>query len=165
MYQINDCVIYSGSGVCKIVDIRNERFDKTFKRYYVLVPIYDVCDTKIFVPVGSENEKFKHVLSADEIPVLLEQVSQRAPILINDEKQREQFFDEALKNGDRVSIIKMICQIHEKKREKKNMGLRMRISDERILKQAENVIDSEFAFALGIKTDEVGALIRKTLNV
>lgn len=41
MYNKNDEVIYIGSGICKIEDIRTEAFTKVSGRYYVLRPAFE----------------------------------------------------------------------------------------------------------------------------
>lgn len=164
MYKIDDAVIYEGSGVCIISDIRVERIGKIKQQYYVLEPIYDTYKTKIYVPVGSEDGKFKQIISPQEIPALIEQALESEPVWVSDNKEREQFFISIIKGGDRVKLIKMVHELHIKQYERQQKGLRLHASDEQILKRAKAIIDGEFAFALGITVGEVHPYITNLIR-
>lgn len=165
MYAKNDTVIYQGSGICKIEDIRKERFGKTSGEYYVLIPLFEKISSRYFVPVGSENGKFRKVLGADEINDLFENSCSLGTLWVDDEKERRQSFSDIIKSGDRAKIIKMIGEICDKQREKKQSGAKLRVFDEQILKEAEKLIESEFAFVLGLDIKEVKPYILKKLKV
>ncbi|MCM1363737.1 MAG: CarD family transcriptional regulator [Faecalibacterium sp.] len=165
MYKSGDTVIYQNTGVCKIVDIRYEAFGKSRVKYYVLNPLCDTCSTKIYVPVGSEDGKFKAVVSGEEIAELIEKVSKCKPVWTDNDKLRDERFSQVLADGDRVCIMKMISEIHAKRSERAKEGKRLKINDERTLRTAETIIGSEFAFVLGIEPDAVGKYIVDRLKV
>ncbi len=60
LFKIDDYIMYGMTGVCKVMDITNERFTNGIKKeYYVLSPIYS-NNTVIKIPVDnrkSTNEK------------------------------------------------------------------------------------------------------------
>ena len=56
MYKIGDIFLYGSNGVCKITDIKSEKFARETKTYYILSPFFDSKET-IFVPVDNETKK------------------------------------------------------------------------------------------------------------
>ena len=165
MFKIDEIIIHPSSGVCRIVDIRTERFSSAPEKYYVLLPIYATAPTKIFVPVFGEKIKLRYPLSKEEVLSVIEKSSSIDSQWIENDKQRSEFFNEVLSEKDPAKIISIICELHKKRREKALNGKKLRSSDERVLSEAEKYIHQEFAYILDIKPDDVAEFIISRLGL
>lgn len=155
LYKVGDTVVCKGTGVCRITDIRRERFAESAQKYYILTPIYETCPTKVFIPVVNEEKRLRPLISADEIAGYIDNVSKCDSVWVDDEKEREKVFDEIIKSGNYSKIIKLVGEIHAFQNEKRKNNGRLRQSDERAMKEAEIIINHEFAFVLDITPEEV----------
>ncbi|MBQ3968923.1 MAG: hypothetical protein II685_00385 [Clostridia bacterium] len=50
MYELNEILVYGSSGVCKLVDIRKEKFAGSPTMYYILSPVFSGQST-LYVPI------------------------------------------------------------------------------------------------------------------
>lgn len=164
LYSKGDTVVCKGSGVCEIIDIKKERFADKAQNYYILSPLYEVCPTKIFIPVVNEKTRLRPLITKEEIIKSIKAVKDEERLWVDDEKARERVFSEILKSGEFTKIIKLVGEIYEKQKEKKQKGGKIRQSDERILKDSEKIISFEFAFVLDISPKEVKNFILKELQ-
>lgn len=165
MYKINDTVIYRGSGICIIEDIRTEQFGKASGEYYVLTPVYERISSRYFVPVGSENGKFFRLLEKEELDELFDKAKKSEKVWIDDEKKRQEVFSQIIKSADRPKIISMIGEICERQKEKAAAGKKLRAFDEQLLKEAQSLIENEIAYVASIDRDEVRPYILKRLCI
>lgn len=164
LYSKGEKVVCKGTGVCEIIDIRKEKFLDTAEKYYVLMSVNEVCPTKIFVPVANEAVRLRPLITKEEIYSFVKAVRQEDSLWTEDEKQREREFSEILKSEDFSKIIKLISEIYSYEKERKKNGGKIRLSDEKILKEAEKMISTEFAFVLDISPKEVKSFILKELS-
>ena len=76
MYDINDLIMYGGTGVCKISDISNNVFSGSSedRLYYVLEPLYQ--SGVIYAPVDNEKVFMRPVISEDEAKDLIDNIPQ-----------------------------------------------------------------------------------------
>ena len=137
-HQKGEFVRYGTSGVCVIADIESmASTDRhNIRQYYVLCPVAD-NGTKVFVPLDN--------------PALLAKMH---PILPREEIDRA-----ILESADPRSLMRLCCCIHRRRAQLIAEGKRLAGGDEATLKQAEKLVESEFAFSLNIPRSEVGAYI------
>ena len=50
MYELNEILVYGSSGVCKLVDIRKEKFAGSPTMYYILSSVFSGQST-LYVPI------------------------------------------------------------------------------------------------------------------
>ncbi|MGN1443001.1 MAG: CarD family transcriptional regulator [Acutalibacteraceae bacterium] len=163
MYKKNDTVIYIGSGICKIEDVRTECFSKVSAEYYVLRPVSEKT-SRYYVPVGSETGKFTKLIDKQEIDSLFSNVKNCADVWVDDEKKRSEVYSELIKDTDRVKIIKMVGELIERKNEKNPNAKRLKAIDERFLKEGRGLIESELSYVLSMEPGLVGSFISKKLK-
>lgn len=60
MYRVDDLVLYSAQGVCKITDITTKKINGEVNEYYILKPVYNE-NAVISVPVHNEKQWLKCV--------------------------------------------------------------------------------------------------------
>ena len=67
MFEVDDYIMYGMTGVCKVLDITNEKFINSDKReYYVLSPIYS-DNTIIKIPVDNNKVPMRKVISKGDV--------------------------------------------------------------------------------------------------
>lgn len=156
MFKINDTILYSAEGVCKIEDITEKSFGGKSMEYYVLKPIYKDNST-VFVPVASEKlvSKMRPVLSPEEIMDIIKSMPDESTLWIDDENTRKAEYKKIITNNNPREIIQLIKTLYIKQKEQQSKGKKVHLCDERFLKDAEEVLYNEFALVLNIKPDKV----------
>ena len=159
MFQINDVIVYGTQGVCKIVDTEEKTVGGKTKSYFVLKPVSDPGST-IFVPVDNEIvlKKMHRLLTKDEIHFLIDSMRFENALWIEDENQRKEIYKNILAKGDHLELVKMIKAIYIHKTQREAEGKRLRMSDERFFKDAEQLLYNEFQYVLELK--DKGDLMR-----
>ena len=161
-YQKGEYVRYGANGVCVVSDIESmvSMDRRSIKKYYVLCPVAD-SGTKVFVPLDNPSllAKMRPILTREEIDSAIRE-SALAPLpWISERNQRTERFREILKAAEPLPLMQLCCCLHQKRRQLSSEGKRLSGSDEAALKQAEKLVESEFAFSLNISRQEVGAYI------
>lgn len=155
MFKVNDYIMYGVTGVCKVVDIKEEKLmNNAKKNYYVLSPVY-TKDTVIKIPVDNTRISMRKVISREDADSLIDKMNDRETVWIEDEKERNEQYKIMLKSGECEELITLVKSIYDNKKYKKTMGERSRKSDEEIMKTAEKLLHQEFSVALNIEVDDV----------
>ena len=161
-HQKGEFVRYGTSGVCVIADIESmASTDRhNIRQYYVLCPVAD-NGTKVFVPLDNPAllAKMHPILPREEIDRAILESAQNPLEWINERNRRSEYFRDILKTGDPRSLMRLCCCIHRRRAQLIAEGKRLAGGDEATLKQAEKLVESEFAFSLNIPRSEVGAYI------
>lgn len=165
MYQVNDMVMYAGSGVCRIDDISRRTFyGGEEKLYYILKPVYETAST-VYVPVNNEKAKMRRLLTEKDIRKLIQSVPDCGTLWLDDDRTRQERFGQILRSGNHVQMIKLIVELHEKRQEKKQLGKKLRAADEKVLQEAEKFIHEEFGYAMKLMPEKVAPFIMEQLHM
>ncbi len=161
MFEIGETVLYGTEGVCKITEIMEMKCGSTRAKYYVLKPIHRDSAT-IYVPLNNERllERMRRVLSAQEIDELLRSVTQEELAWIDDANERRQEYAKILTAGDRLDVVRLIRALYLRRQSLVAVGKHLRTSDEQLLRDAEKLLNDEFALVLDIPQREVPEYIR-----
>ncbi len=157
-YTVGDAVVYGGSGVCEIDDIRDISFyHERPKKYYVLKPMFVKQSSTVYVPFDNEKltAKIQPVISKDEAIRLIDGMGEGDSVWIDDRNQRKDHFNDLLSNGTRKQIIDLISMITRHRDSLAEEGKVLNMQDEKILAEAERRMNAEFAVALDMRPDEV----------
>ena len=151
MFKVDDYIMYGRTGVCKVVDITNEKFiNGEERKYYVLSPIYN-NNTIIKIPLDNTKIPMRKIISKEYVTSLINDMSSMEELWIDDEKKRSNEFKTMLKSGKCEDLIKLISnKRHSKKLNK---------ADKEIIKEAERLVNEEFAIILNISPKEVNSYI------
>ena len=152
MFKIDDYIMYGRTGVCKVVDITNEKFiNGEERKYYVLSPIHNNNNTIIKIPLDNTKVPMRKIISKEDVTSLINDMSNMEELWIEDEKKRSNEFKTMLKSGKCEDLIKLISnKRHSKKLNK---------ADKEIIKEAERLVNEEFAIILNISPKEVNSYI------
>ncbi len=165
MFQVNDTVRYGTSGVCKITQVMTRPFKGEQKQYFVLRPVHDSRST-LFVPVDNQElvAKMRPVLTKEEVMNLIHAMPSFEQLWIGDEQQRKQTFRGILSSGDCKQAICMIKALHLEGINLREKGRKLRMDDERCLRDAERLLYDEFSLALAMEPEEVLGFIKEQLD-
>jgi len=167
-YKTGDLIRYATTGVCQIAEIKKMRgADRhTVRTFYVLKPVSNKAST-VYVPVDNAElvGKMRYILNKDEIDELIVSDLGSRVEWSDDRKIRQENFHSIIKNCDHRELLCLISCIYLKKQELVSIGKKLASTDEAILNQAEELIENEFSFVLGVTKNEVGAYIREKLGI
>lgn len=159
MFKINDHIMYGMTGVCKVLDIREEKFmNSAIKKYYVLEPVYSK-NTIIKIPVDNNKVVMRKIHSKEEVDGLINNMSNEEVLWIDDERERSNKFKLMLKTGECEDLITIIKSIYLNRRNMKSIGKKTNKNDDEIMKSAEKLLNEEFAIILGIDQGNVKSYI------
>lgn len=155
MFQVNDVIIYSAQGVCKITGTEERTVGGKKKTYFVLKPVGDKSST-IFAPTDNElvMKKMRRLLTKDEIHKLIDSMRSETAVWVENENERKERYKNILVKGDHLELIKMIKAIYAHKKEREAEGKRLHMSDERFFKDAEQILYNEFQYVLDLRDKE-----------
>ena len=161
MSRLGETVLYGTEGVCKVAEICKMKVGSKREEYYVLKPIHREGAT-VFVPVANEAllAKMRPVLSKEEIDALIDSVNGEAFVWIEDHAERKTEFQRILVGGDRRELLGMIRCLYLRRQQLTETGKRLRTNDDQMLRDAEKLLNDEFALVLNISQQEVPEYIR-----
>lgn len=161
-YKKGDHVRYGTNGVCVIADIETipSMDRRSIKDYYVLRPVAET-GTKIFVPLDNPAllGKMHTILTRDEIDDAIRRSAADPLPWLSDRNRRAESFKEILKAAEPFPLLQLCSCIHARRLQLSQEGKRLSGSDEAILKQAERLVENEFAFSLDIPRSDVASYI------
>jgi len=165
-YKVNETIIYGTHGVCKITEISERNFGDESMEYYTLKPIFDKKST-LFVPVNNEKllGKMRQVLTVEEIYDLIKEMPDENTIWIQNESERKNKYKEILSKGNRKDLVRLIKTLYKHQLEQQEKGKKLHLADERIMKDAEQMLHAEFAHVLEIQYEQVVPFILQKLQL
>ncbi len=164
MWKLGDIVVYGSAGICRVDDIRDERFGDEIKKYFILKPLFDDKNT-FFVPSFNETlvAKMRPVLTKEEALSLVRSMPDIAPEWVDNDKLRQERYKEILESGQRDKVVGMLKALHARREQLFEKGKKMRASDEILMRNAELLLENECAHVFGITRLEVQGFIAKEL--
>ena len=164
MFNIDDYIMYGKTGLCKVVDITNEKFINGDKRkYYILSPIYN-NDTVIKIPLDNDKVPMRKVISKGDMTALINDIPNMEILWIDDEKKRIAQFETMLKSGQCEELIKLIKSIKFSKKYARSIGKKLEKPDRDIMKEAERLLTEEFAIILNVYPNEASSYILSQID-
>lgn len=155
-YGTGDTVVYAGSNVCKIAEIRPMKVGGSEKLYYVLKPVFEPQST-VYHPFDGGEDKLTLPIDAATANEILS-----APVeikWIEDDRLRHEEFTQILKNGSCAEVVSVVKLIFARKKKSKAENKKLRAADERTLNDGRRIVSEQIAFALGVTKDEAVLLI------
>lgn len=159
MYQSGDMIIYGSTGVCEVMELTTPDFEKDKSRlYYALKPKYQ--DGIIFTPVDTKVF-MRPIITKEEADALIDRIPTMEAEAYHNKALREleEHYNTYLKSHDCKDLLELAMSIYTKKKDLLSQRRKFGAVDERFMKRAEDLLDGEFAVALGIEKNQVGAYI------
>lgn len=156
LFNIGDYIVHGRNGVCKIEDITHIDISGADKNqlYYTLSPMKNP-GSKVFFPVDSTKIITRAVVSKEEAQKIVESIESIEPTWIENERQRELTYKEAMGSCDCVRWISIIKTLHLRNEERILQGKKITFVDDKYFKEAKDNLHEEFSIALGIDKEKV----------
>ncbi|WP_139650944.1 CarD family transcriptional regulator [Raoultibacter phocaeensis] len=160
MFEVGSTVLYGSDGVCTIQAITHKDVGGVSGEYYVLEPVYQKKST-VFVPLDNERliGRMRTILSPEELIGLIEDISDKPLMWIEDESERKIAYREVIARGDCAELMRLVKTLYLHREQQLERGKKLHACDDRFLKTAEKMINDEFAMVLEIKPEQVPAYL------
>jgi len=162
MFEKGNFVINTTNGICEIKDIVTMNMSGTNKDYYLLVPLAEKT-AKIYIPVDSAGKRIRLVMQETDAWNLIKEIKNVHETYIENDKEREKVYKEALSSGDPIRLVGIIKTLFLRKKERIDAGKKNTALDEKYFKLAETQLHSELAFVLGVDRSNITELIASNL--
>ena len=155
MFEPGDLVVYGGTGVCRVQKVGSAPGASEGKLYYTLEPLYQTC--VIYAPLSGGRVPIRPVISRAEAEELIDAIPTVVPEVCagHDLRQLTERYEAAVKSHSCAELLGLSMSIYQKKRDAELAHRRLGQTDERFMKQAENLLFGELAVALGIPLERV----------
>ncbi len=165
MFEKDQLIMCGGHGVCRVVSITDNPVDRRDKvrKYYVLEPLFEKAST-IYTPVDNDKVIMRRVMTKEEAEELTKRVTEIDTVWIQEEKNREQMYKEAIRTYDCRSLVQVIKTLYIRKQNRIQEGKKVLSSDEQYLRKAEELLYSEMSVALSIPREEVETYIKDVVR-
>ena len=165
MFQVGDLVVYGMEGVCRVERTEKLRVGGKLCRYYVLSPVYREGAT-VYVPAENEEltARMKRILSPEELEALLDGAREDEPLWLDDANERRTLYAKVLLSGDRRALMRLVRTLHLRRTKLVSQGKYLRSGDDQVLRDAERMLNGEFALILNIPQQEVPGYVRTRLE-
>lgn len=156
MFKVGEYIVHGRNGVCKVEDITHIDISGADKNqlYYTLIPVKSI-GSKIFYPVDSDRVVMRSIVTKKEAEHIVEEIKDIKPMWIENDRQRELKYKEAISSCDCEQLICIIKTLHQRNNERMAQGKRATYVDDKYLREAKQNLHDEFAIALGLDRDEV----------
>lgn len=155
----------ANTGLCRITDIVHldgMGADRN-RKYYLLIPFSD-DKMKIYIPVDTIMGNIRKTISCSEAWDVIEGISKIDAVHIENEKQREQKYKEALRSCEPEQWISILKTMYYRKQKRNSQGKKSTAMDKHYFKAAEKYLYSELAYAIGKDESEMCQLIADTIK-
>ncbi len=160
MFDIGDYIVYGQNGICQIMDITHPDISgaDNDRLYYVLVPEKS-RESKLFCPADNDRVVLRKIVTAEEADEIIRGVDKIEPLVITNDRMRDECYKNVMKSCDMVQWIQIIKTLLIRKKEREESGKKITATDERYLKQAEEALTTELSIATGRTKEDVKEFI------
>jgi len=155
MFDVGDVVIYGTEGVCIIQEVTTREFGDETLEYFMLQPLNKKAET-VYVPKNNSNiqRRMRELLSPEEIQNLSKITVEDLSHWIVNDRERQAVYKEKLLYGTSEDLVQLIRTIYLHQIRMLEIGKKLHVQDERILKEAERILTEEVVYVLGITPEE-----------
>lgn len=156
MFKKDDLIMCGGHGVCRVVDVVGNPIDRLDKKrkYYLLSPVFEKGST-VYTPVDSDKVIMRPIMTKEEAEALIARITEIETVWIQEEKNREQMYKEAIRTYDCDTLVEIIKTLYLRKQNRLHEGKKVLSSDEQYLRKAEELLYSEMSLSLSIPKEKV----------
>ena len=164
MFQVDDLIIYGGTGVCRVEAISEMDFGPKDKLYYVLQPLYQTGT--IYAPTDNDKVYMRAVMSEEEVNDLIDQMpSVHSEVFKSSSiQQLSKHYQSVLDTHDSIELVRLTKSIHKKKEDAAKQNRHLGQIDKKFMKRAETLLFGEIAAALEIPMEEVPSYIADRID-
>lgn len=165
MFSVDDYVVYSNSGVCKVIAVGTPEGFEEGTVYYTLKPV--TRPETVFIPVESEVY-MRRIINREEALALID----RIPFIEEDtagegldQRGLGMHYKNLMSSHNCEDLIMLIKTIRNKSERLAAAGRKLIKTDSDYRQKAESILFNEFALALDIPLEEVTGFIEERLGM
>ena len=160
MFKVGDVVIYGTEGVCTILDVTRREFGGEYLNFYVLQPMNKRTET-VYVPQDNAQilKRMRAILTPEKIRDLSAIIVEDLSHWIMNDRERQKKYKETLLYGSSEDLVQLIRTIYLHQIRMLEIGKKLHVQDERILKDAERILTEEVVYVMGISPEEALPLV------
>ena len=165
MFDKGELIMCGGHGVCRVVDIVGNPIDRLDrkKKYYLLEPVFEKGST-VYTPVDSDKVLMRRIMTKAEAEALIARITEIDTVWIEEEKNREQMYKEAIRTYDCDTLVEIIKTLYLRRQDRIHQGKKVLSCDEQYLRKAEELLYSEMALSLAIPKEKVEEYITEAVE-
>ena len=151
---------FPSAAACTIMDLTQREFGDELLDFYVLQPMSKKTEI-VYVPRNNEQilKRMRTILSPEEIHDLsgikVDDLSKWIP----NDRERQKKYKETLLYGSSEDLVQLIRTIYLHQIRMLEIGKKLHVQDERILKDAERILTEEVVYVMGISPEEALPLV------
>ena len=164
MYAIGDTAFYGANGICKVKDIREERFHGENQLYYILEStIYP--SVILYHPVHSAKSKLKKVISSAKAKQIID-VFKNPPGEWHERNSiRNQQYKLAIDSDDHMKIAEFLNILLRKQQELELQGKKFPSQDAQMAQQISAVLFDELSISLNMSKNDLEEKIKTIISI
>lgn len=164
MFELNDILVYGNNGVCKVSDIRKEKFSGTPTMYYILSPVFGSQST-LYVPTENSKlaSKLRPVMMKETLDNMMTTAKNSEVKWESDDRTRNEKFHDIIAKGLSSELLMVIKCIVIRRNELKQKIKKLHAADERALALCEKIAGEEYAYAFGVEVEDAVSHIENEL--
>jgi len=165
MFKKDDIVIYSGYGLCQVMDVTTMNMTgiPKDKLYYTLHQLSGNGGT-IYTPIEHKEKVLREVISREEAEALIEGMADIEILWVPEERLRENQYKEALKSCSCRELVRIIKCLHSRKQDRLAQGKKMTSVDEKYFHMAKECLYSELSISMDIPMEDMEAYITEKID-
>ena len=164
MYKIDDLVLYSTHGICKVTDITEKNFSDEIKSYYELRPLKDL-KLQIHIPVGSTKIQLFDLMNEKEAVVLIDSFKNAKKVTFERNYFLSPEFNKMFTEADRSKAVSTIYSLLLRKKQLVEEGKKLPIQEVKALATLQGVLYNELALALKKPYEEIESMIEENIAI
>ncbi|MEH7177602.1 CarD family transcriptional regulator [Neobacillus vireti] len=153
-FNIEDLIIYSSLGICRIIDICEQTYNGITKNFYVIQPVEDKNLT-IHNPVDNDKVVMLGMINRDDALKILDSFKEKGFRWIEKGHDRTKEYTEIVKTGNRKEISRIVNTLMRKKFEADWNGRKIGDLDRRLLNSTQNILFKELAISLNTSFEAI----------
>lgn len=164
MYAIGDTAFYGANGVCKIKDIREERFHGEKQMYYILEStIYP--SIVLYHPVHSVKSKLKKIILPAIAKQILDVFNNPAGEWHERNSTRNQQYKSVVDSEDHMKTAEFLNTILRKQQELTLQGKKLPSQDAQMAQQISSILYDELSISLDISKNDIEEKINAIISI
>lgn len=163
MYQINDLVLYSTHGICKINNITEKTFTDEPKQYYELVPLRDMR-LQIHIPVGSTKIHMIDLMDEKQAHELILKFKNVKVKELDRNYFTSEKYSTIISNSHREEMVELIYTIKTKKLALEAENKRLPIIETKALVHLEGVLYNELTYAMNSSYEKIEQMVAEAIG-
>lgn len=165
MISTGDYVMYGAAGVCRIAAFEEKVFDGIHKSEYCrLKPVFS-SNSVYYIPSASLEQRVRTLITREELDGIIQRMPSISALKVENSHQKKELFSSILKSGNYEKLVSMIKLLYAEKLQRSAVGKKLNVTDERVMHDAEELINQEFSIVLNIDKDSVRSYIESALSV